>query len=97
MILFNTLDYDPTKEVVKFMDGKLRSKEAFVASGFGVSFVDGRFKRLNIYQPNSWEPKQRKSHLEKPQNAIILKCWWSYHKTYLVNDEIYPTPYVRLN
>ena len=53
MILFNTLDYDPTKEVVKFMDGKLRSKEAFVASGFGVSFVDGRFKRLNIYQPNS--------------------------------------------
>jgi len=43
MILFNTLDYDPTKEVVKFMDGKLRSKEAFVASGFGVSFVDAIF------------------------------------------------------
>ena len=41
MILFNTLDYDPDKEVVKFMDGKLRSKEAFVASGFGSTFVDG--------------------------------------------------------
>jgi len=43
MILFNTLDYDPNKEVVKFMDGKLRSKEAFVASGFGATFVDAIF------------------------------------------------------
>lgn len=47
MILFNTLDYDPNKEVVKFMDGKLRSKEAFVASGFGATFVDGNCRLIS--------------------------------------------------
>ena len=41
MILFNTRDYDSKRDEVKFMDGKLRSKEAFYASGFNSEMIDG--------------------------------------------------------
>ena len=42
MILFNTRDYDSKRDEVKFMDGKLRSKEAFYASGFNSEMIDGK-------------------------------------------------------
>ena len=81
MILFNTLDYDPTKEVVKFMDGKLRSKEAFVASGFGVSFVDGEFKRLNIYQSTFLRAKT--TFFDK-ENHVLEKTSKRYYSEVLL-------------
>jgi hypothetical protein len=43
MILFNTRDYDSKRNEVKFMDGKLRSKEAFYASGFNSEMIDEMF------------------------------------------------------
>ena len=44
MILFNTRDYDSKRDEVKFMDGKLRSKEAFYASGFNSEMIDGKYR-----------------------------------------------------
>lgn len=43
MILYNTPDFDPQKKMVKFMDGKLRSKEAFYTAGYHPDFVDSLF------------------------------------------------------
>jgi len=40
MILYNTPDFDSQKKMVKFMDGKLRSKEAFYTAGYHPDFVD---------------------------------------------------------
>ena len=49
MILFNTRDYDSKRDEVKFMDGKLRSKEAFYASGFNSEMIDGNLIGNNIF------------------------------------------------
>lgn len=43
MILYNTTDYDHGNKMVKFIDGKARSKEAFYVSGFHPDIVDAIF------------------------------------------------------
>ena len=43
MILYNTPDFDSNKKMVKFMDGKLRSKEAFYTAGYHPDFVDCKY------------------------------------------------------
>lgn len=43
MILYNTTDYDLNNKMVKFIDGKARSKEAFYVSGFHPDIVDAIF------------------------------------------------------
>ena len=48
MILFNTRVYDSKRDEVKFMDGKLRSKEAFYASGFNSEMIDGKWIKIDI-------------------------------------------------
>ena len=48
MILYNTTDYDHGNKMVKFIDGKARSKEAFYVSGFHPDIVDGKFYFLSF-------------------------------------------------
>jgi len=43
MVLYNTADYDPKRQLVRFMDGKFRSKEAFYSAGFNRDIVDTIF------------------------------------------------------
>ena len=54
MILFNTRDYDAKRDEVKFMDGKLRSKEAFYASGFNSEMIDGKYYSID----ENWETSE---------------------------------------
>ena len=42
LVLYNTCDYDPERQLVKFMDGKYRSKEAFYAAGFNPDIVNSK-------------------------------------------------------
>jgi len=43
MVLYNTADFNPKNGHVRFMDGKLRSKEAFYSAGFNPDIVNTIF------------------------------------------------------
>ena len=42
MVLYNTADFNPKNGHVRFMDGKLRSKEAFYSAGFNPDIVNSK-------------------------------------------------------
>ena len=48
MVLYNTADFDPQKGLVRFMDGKLRSKEAFYSAGFNPDIVNSKCSNSSI-------------------------------------------------
>merc|ERR1711990_950774 len=59
MILFNTLTFDPITEEVIWMDGKRRSKDAFISSGFKPDTVKEIFdiwkfcSKTNLAEPTT--------------------------------------------
>ena len=69
MILFNTRDYDSKRDEVKFMDGKLRSKEAFYASGFNSEMIDGKWIK-NDNQNKVARTRKYEGYHEMPQKEF---------------------------
>ena len=104
LVLYNTCDYDPERQLVKFMDGKFRSKEAFYAAGFNPDIVNS--KTLSLPWPANicsaifsiWE-YCHKNNVADPTSVALLTaaCLTSTERCVIRDEKLEKEPiYIKL-